>query len=193
MRIAMDVDGVWADFVLGFSEVMHNKVWARCPIYSTGEHKEWRFESTQEQYDETWDIISNDHMNWWMTLECLAPVGAIAKVNKITADKDNYVYYLTSRKALNLGLSAEIQTEQWLRGLGVINPRVICTKSSTKADLVNALDIEYFIDDKPQILEDAVKNCPNTLVSARDWWYNRDIEVDARYDSVEEALLHWTT
>ncbi len=193
LRIGLDVDGVFADFVLGFSEVMHDKVWEGCPVYRTANHQKWRFESTEKQYNETWDIISNDYMNWWMTLQSLVTPGTISKLNKITSDRNNYVYFLTSRKSLNLGLSAEIQTEQWLRGIGVVNPRVICTKSSTKAELINALDIEFFMDDKPSILEDAVKNCPNTLVSARDWWYNRKVEVDARYTDVEEALYSWTT
>lgn len=192
MRIGLDVDGVFADFALSFSRVQVD-MGVYQVAHSTAEHTDWRFPGTEEEYNAAWNIISKERMNWWMTLQPLVTSIEVAMLNLIAANKETFVYFLTSRKSLKLGLSAEIQTEQWLRGIGVVDPRVICTKSSSKADLINALDIEFFIDDKPSILEDAMKNCPNTLVSARDWCYNREVEVDARYKNLGEALHLWTT
>ena len=191
MRIALDIDGVFADWQVAFMEVMHTVNGNL--VYTTAEKKRWGVDASTEDYNKTWDIISDERMNWWMTLPSLVSYSEVMLVNNITSNVENTVYFLTSRKTLHQGLPADIQSEGWLAGIGVHNPRVILTKSSGKAELLNALDIDFFLDDKPKILEDAVKNCPDTLVSARNWCYNEGVEVDARYDSVGEALIHWTT
>lgn len=189
MRIALDVDGVFADFVLSFTQVLHEINGSS--IYGTEDQREWKFEGTSAEYNKAWRFI-DDCMNWWMTLEPLVSTSDIATLN--TVAKKNTIFFVTSRRSLNptAGLPVEEQTAGWLKGIGVAHtPKVIATKSSSKAALINALDIDFFLDDKPTILEDARKNCPDTLVSAIDWCYNREVEVDARYLSVGKALKAW--
>lgn len=192
MRIGLDVDGVFADFVLGFTKVLNEITDSEFMPYSTDEQKEWRFDVSSSTYDFAWDVIGQ-RMNWWMTLEPL-----ISDMDKVAVNyliHNNDVYFITSRKSLKRGLSAQMQTEYWLEGIGIdtAHATVLTTQASKKHKLLDALDIIFYIDDKPSILDSLMKETSpvgSLTVCARNWEYNKDCIVDARFNSVE-AYAEW--
>jgi len=187
-RIGFDVDGVFADFVWAFTNVLFTQTDGEFKPYRTAEQEEWKFACTDEEYERTWAVIAF-RMNWWMTLEPLLSHATTSKVNELISN--NEVFFITSRKSLKRGLSAQAQTEYWLEGVGVdaAHATVITTKSSKKGDLLEALDIEYYLDDKEEIVEQIAASDWGGILCVKDWSYNRSEYLEGlyhkRFDTVD--------
>lgn len=69
-------------------------------------------------------------------------------------------------------------------------PVTSLTFNKKKAEVVNSLGLDYFIDDAPHNYEDLVENCPNTEVYLLDATWNTDLVVPEgrRLFSAEEYV-----
>ena len=198
MRISLDVDGVMADFVYAFTkELAHFD--PTVGTYNTSQQKEWWFDTPKEDYEDTWSSIKYS-FNWWMTVPPLVVQEDVDAINQV-AEKHE-VFFITSRTNSRRGLSAQEQTKYWLEGIGIHRPFVIATKGSRKAELLDALDIDYHLDDKVSVIID-IHRRSKAWSCILDQPYNsrkhlsqadrgaQYLSFSARFNTVEE-YIKWT-
>ena len=141
--IIFDIDGVFADFTLGFTELGH-VAYGTSKLH-THEQKFWEDFGgmTKEQIAALWTLIDTNPA-WWGTLpEMPHEPMMVTRIHEFSRRAP--LYFVTSRKD-HTGQVARI-TRDWLaRRWAIWSPNVIC--SSHKGDLAKALNAGYLIDDK---------------------------------------------
>lgn len=135
MKIMFDVDGVLADFVLGYT-ILAKKMGIMDTATNTHQQLEW----DSLDNDKVWDKINNALPNFFETLKPLIPLETFNSIRMLSWNND--IYFVTSRKATD----AKHQTEVWLSSWGITNPTVIISKY--KGDFARAVGIDYSIEDK---------------------------------------------
>lgn len=156
LKIAVDVDGVIADFTPGFARVA-NRLYP-CTFPPNHVQRSWNFEETPElnltkaKVSLVWDEIRNNEKNFWLGLAPILPERR-ALYDFLTSDerkaKQIEVFYVTSRIP-STGDSVARQTRRWLKLNYVWDKGCTCiVKPSgiTKAEIYRALNIRYSVDD----------------------------------------------
>jgi uncharacterized HAD superfamily protein len=166
LQIGLDVDGVLAAFSPAFIAIANKLFGLKLkPEDQTG----WAHQSlglNNKQADKVWDVI-NETPNWW--LEELPPLPNTDAVTN--ASLKHRLYFITKRNPTECGLPMEDQTAVWLRRhFFISNPTVIVTER--KGDVANALELDYFIDDKYENCLDVQERSPNTRVFLQSAPYN---------------------
>jgi 5'(3')-deoxyribonucleotidase len=135
MRIGIDVDSVLSDTLVA----IHRKF----PGWDTS--KGWYGGFTKEQFDAVWADAKNQK-NFWLTIPAVKCLD-YARLSTLNALHD--LYFITDRFD-TVGGSAVKQTKTWLKEcLGLGTPAgVIVTKY--KGAAASVLELDYFIDDKPE-------------------------------------------
>ena len=173
MRVAIDIDGVIADFTWGFTGVaVELGILGRRRHCS--EQDTWRFEAGRGPFPAgpVWEEFKR-RWNWWMTMEPFPDIEAtIPFLNQTIAEHD--VFFITSRVPTR-GLPPDAQTRYWLEGLGVNMPHagLVVVPTGQKGLVCKGLRIDVAIDDCPDNLFDLVGACPSV---ARNWLYNHPPE-----------------
>lgn len=166
MRIGIDLDGVVCDFTNSarllmltlFGKPASDKV-----------QTSWNFESlglTPQEEKTLWQQIDRCP-NWWRdSIKRLPHTNLLEQV-----DQNHELFFITNRKPA-AGWSIERQTKYWLlRYTSVYCPTVLVTKD--KGEVAKALNLDYFIDDKPANCEDVYSNSHKTIVYIQDAPYNQ--------------------
>jgi nicotinamidase-related amidase len=137
--IVCDVDGVLADFSLGYTALAHE--WYGTPRVGTKDRQSWDLLPglTATQDYALWYAIRTDG-KFWEQLPALCPADVFRRLQAL--QDDAAVYFATNRP----GCTAKQQTERWLRAYGITNPTVIIT--GYKADFCRVVTADYAIDDK---------------------------------------------
>lgn len=174
--IAIDLDGVLADFTYGFTSLGHRMF--GLPVVSSHHAPEWPFDwyATPEQIAAIWDTINQSRTFW----EDLPPL--------ITDDTfgviDGYwhIIFVTTR----IGKNVKEQTEEWLGYHGVMGAEVIVT---TNKSLVE--DIGVVVDDNPTLWY----NKDSTQIYIPSWpynriWHDRGVVFPTPDEAIRSALLH---
>ena len=135
-----DVDGVLADFDLGYTSLAH-RVFGT-PIQTTVTQMEWNFRSilTNKEQSTVWDILKNTS-HWWETLVPLVDYDTFREINKL--GRVNDVYFITNRMH-NLH-SPSHQTRAWLEAQGIIHPQVVVTPF--KGETCKLLGVDSSLED----------------------------------------------
>lgn len=166
--VIVDIDGILADFVLAFLNLVHYRLNDRVPLIPTVFHQEWSFKHLITPYEEdsTWKYIK-DNPWWWGTLTSLIDRDMGIRLTKL--DHVVPIYYVTHRPD-----DAHQATHMWLQEVAHINnPNVIMSKR--KGEVARLLKTTHAIDDK-------IENCwclhwipdsPQTKVYVLDRPYNR--------------------
>lgn len=171
MRVAIDVDGVLADFTYAFTDIaVELGVLSRRRHCS--EQDTWHFERGREPFnaDLVWEEFKR-RWNWWMTLEPFPDIEAtIPFLNQAIAEHD--VFFVTSRVPTR-GLAVDAQSRYWLEGLGINMPHagLVVVPTGQKGQVCKGLRIDVAIDDCPANLCDLRNHGIQSL--ARSWQYNR--------------------
>ena len=184
MRVSFDIDGVLADFILAFGDLIAEYTSPGFISYPTTEQKEWRFPIPSNIYDRTWEII-DETQNWWMMLDPLVSQKDINAINYTIHNHD--VYFITSRKSTT-GLNIERQCQYWLDGIGIdaSHATVIATQAGKKHQLMNAMDIDCHIDDKPAIVKDVAYHSSAISCVLNQPYNLGNLGQEHRFYSVEE-------
>lgn len=137
--ILFDVDGVLADFVLGFTKLLTPN-----PFGTRENTCAWNFKDTFSIIDieSAWRIVEKS-IDWWTTLNRLTSLDTFERINRL--HDYHTVVFGTHRKGTP---SAQGQTHVWLQAQGIENPNVICTKY--KGEAAKVIQAHYAIDDKPE-------------------------------------------
>ena len=183
MRIGFDIDGVLANFIFGFATIARRKGYK--PLYFTHNDVNTFDHSvglTDTEACEVWEVIDASWV-FWTKLPAMIPKQVWARL-KILAMKHD-VYFITTR---DLGRGIKRQTEIWLHRWGIDTPTVLMAPySAAKADLIETLDLHYYIDDSPDVLQSIVNKKMSKCCYALDYKYNRRVTIP-RIPSVAEYL-----
>lgn len=141
--IALDIDGVLADFVYGFTLMARNRINSTIPLTWTHEQVRWdSFKGMDDiQIKATWQQIDASPV-FWKTLPSLIPYKAKDSLHALAYVTD--LYFTTSRR---LGVDVVKQTREWLQDhTGITHPNVIIT--ARKGEVAAAINADYLLDDK---------------------------------------------
>ena len=188
LKIGIDVDGVIADFYTGYETLTIETAGIDlfgARRYPLEEPPTWNWPEfygyTAETMREVWNRIKNSR-DFWYRLGALADVEAARRLFQTGAD----VYFITARP----GLKAKRQTEAWLALYGMPGATVLL--SERKMLCCRALDLDVYIDDKSENIENIDAVTPDTygyLISRR---YNAYAEVRYRVGGIDAAIAHYT-
>lgn len=139
MRLVLDVDGVLADFILGFT-TLANRMFGT-PVYTTLEQKTWDSYDglTDDQSARALDAVKQSP-TFWQELPPIASPDELARLASVAPAHD--LYFVTNRN----GVAAKAQTEAWLRRHGLSMPTVIL--SDAKGEVAKAVRADILLDDK---------------------------------------------
>lgn len=150
-KIAFDMDGVLVNFMKGFSE-LGKRMNPELPIVNDEDTKAWNLESwygNKEIVSDIWNYMRKEDIFFWTKLEPLVSKEEITRIKY----NGHEIYVITSRN--NVGyISAQKQTVAWVKEIfDCAHPPqvIICTN---KAKICELLNIDYYIDDKPDNLVD---------------------------------------
>lgn len=142
MSLMMDIDGVVADYVRGFTQQARVLYMGgeRIKVEGTWEHKSWGFDMPKEAEDLTYDYI-RAHPEWWGSLLALPSSLAMEKLKNIN-DNITHVYFVTHRPE-----NTEAITANWLeRHIHIRYPSVVATKN--KGEFARLVGVTHALDDK---------------------------------------------
>lgn len=191
-RIAIDCDGVLACFTDGAIEII-NTLWpGRIPDgYSP---PDWYFSDvgmTSADWNRVFERIKATS-NWWLYLR--AYNDSITALQTFFITHTNQDIYIVTSRVPTAGMTVTQQTERWIRSCGVTPLMnylgvIVAPHPERKAELYDALDFDYSIDDKAETVEqcDALANHRAFLLN-RSW--NTEAQVKHRVNSVLDFLKH---
>lgn len=159
MIVGVDVDGILADFNTGYIQLL-GKIAPEVKFPPVGDTypDTWNYHLaagvTKEQNRKSWDWIRDDKRFWF---ELNPYEGAVQFLVWLKGfSRNNDVYFITNRS----GSTAKFQTERWLHKAGYPEPTVLL--SQFKATTCNALEVDYYVDDKNENCKDVWTNARKT-------------------------------
>lgn len=187
MKIFFDLDGCLTDFTSNLITVA-NSLWPgkMPPDYIP---TNWNYTDvlTKQEFSEIWDEIHKIPNFWLRQKPYEENVSVLRSYLKTTQDE---VYYITSRMDTG-GVSAEKQTQTWLRQNGLFDfgcPKklIVVTKPSEKKQWVEARGIDASLDDYvPTVASLNVLPWHHSYLLSRPW--NPESTL-TRVNSVQEFL-----
>ena len=181
MRIGIDIDGVLARFDQGYARLLIKETGHFIDIENPEWPAEWYWDRAflRQHYDAkeakrienlVWDRDIKPTTFWGGLGHYSGTMDALDRLRLATyAGLD--VYFITSRP----GHMAKFYTEMWLSLHGMRNPTVLIAHN--KGPVIEGLELDAYIDDKPENIVDAVQARPKVRAYLIDRPYNRDSEV----------------
>jgi uncharacterized HAD superfamily protein len=143
VRIGVDIDGLLADWNLGWAILLEQQTGRTVPRTPP---LQWAWPEalgfTKENISNAWKFV-NQYPDWWVSLDNEPIFDEEARVNLVDLCSINDVYFITNR----MTRGAKAATDLWLRNRG-LHSGCICTKD--KGITARGLDLHYFLDDKPE-------------------------------------------
>ena len=192
VTVVWDVDGVLADFCLGFT-LLANELYGT-QVLTSYECKTWGWSDgqgglTKEVMDGTWKYIKHSSY-YWQDLPPLATKKEFGGIEKMAQNNIMIPYFITARP----GIHAQQQTAIFLTQHGITFPTVILAypgvdmaPSSVKGGLCKYLGAQLAIDDNVGNIEDIAKNSP-TIPFIRSLPYNEHYTCSTRVEDVTQFL-----
>lgn len=162
--IAVDIDGVLADFNTAYGELftfvagadLFPKGWReaiQAGTFPTSWHWEKAAGYTPDLEQEVWnEHILQEGSSFWESLEPLpGAIDSLRRLHELTKE-GHAIYFITHR----IGWNAKGQSEAWLRRHGMANPTVIVAEH--KWPVLHAIEANMFIDDKLQTCNEVAVN-----------------------------------
>jgi hypothetical protein len=153
-RIAVDVDGVLAQFTAGFARVANAiEPGTFPPDYDALIHQtDWNFEDIgvpEALVNKTWDTIRDKVENFWLGLPTFQK--EVHELHQFleSAPNDLEVFFVTSRVP-SQGLTVLAQTQKWLRRYKLLrlgSSVIVKPRGVKKSVIYEALNISCSVDD----------------------------------------------
>lgn len=189
-KIAVDCDGVLANFIKSFTEEA-NYIWPGRfkPDYHL-HHAQWDFTPgvlSKPETNQVWRRI-NATPNWWLRLDAFSEnVGAL--MTFLQGHHSHDVYIVTSR-AETVGMTVAKQTATWLAACGVQEHQnylaiVPIDNSNNKADFYRIGCFDMSVDDKTETVEQC-DQLPDHHAYLLDQPWNQDANVKRRIKSLDK-------
>lgn len=169
--IACDIDGVLANFSDSYASLLHKETGIVFPKCSDTWPVDWFWERkmgvTSKQEKSVWDGSILSSKSFWRNLDALdGSTPAIYRLNNM-AQQGDQIFFITNRP----GLCSKYQTERWLYDLGMSYPTVLV--AADKLPLLKALKIDFFIDDRPETIQEVGLDASVPHLYLKDAPYNR--------------------
>jgi len=146
--LAAIFDGVLASFENGYADLLTSQTGITFPKGDPNFPAKWYwtgdFGVTKEQDARAWETIKASGCFWGSLEPMPRAVEALALLRTLKAEGHN-VYFITNR----MGQHAKNQTEWWLMHHGGFPSPTVCL-AEKKGPLAVGLDLDVFIDDKPE-------------------------------------------
>lgn len=166
-KLLIEVSG--EDKINGALDVEHPPTWDWPEYY--GYHS--------QHISQAWSRVKQSG-DFWATLPAL-PDARVLSENMPWAVHD--VYFITNRP----GYNAKHQSERWLReNVKIENPTVLV--SAKKGMSAAALELDIYVDDKGENIQDVEREYPDTRAYLITRPYNIDFKVRRRAVSLGEVL-----
>lgn len=158
MRIAIDVDGVLADWNSAFINLLHSLSGFDLPKgFVPGYWNEIDNLAGEALRVNAWDYI-NRNPNWWLRIPPYLNNAASLRKWQLRFE----MFFVTARPCVGSW------TEMWLKQQGIHSPQVI-SKIKNKANLYSAMDVEYSIDDSLDTVQGCQKISGEHFLLNRPW------------------------
>lgn len=192
-KIAIDCDGVLADFNEAFMSVANRLYPGRFP--PNYQPKDWNYEGkiTPKEQEKIWRVIQGTQNFWLGLFPYESQVGDLA--HWLVKTKNHEVYIVTSRQPTS-GMCVAKQTEMWVDSCGIRSIHnhlgiIVVPDSNEKWKLYQSGGFEWSIDDKPETVEQCDMIHPQlynhrAFLMERPW--NGNAKVQRRVKSVGEFL-----
>lgn len=145
LKVMFDVDGVLADFVLGFTSLAAKEFGT--PTETTTQHRVWDWFPglDKRQVDHLWKVIEENDRGFWAELFPLFS-STEAKYIKLLTERTGVEVYFVSNRHTRTALQ---QTRMWLANwLDIHNPNVVLVGKQGKGYVAKGLEADFCIDDK---------------------------------------------
>lgn len=156
-RIGCDIDGVNADFNTSMRDLLKTISGKEPPRWPPQEWHWMKAYCASKEIDQAWREIDGSEGAWWRTLAPIGGAEAVKALDNFSLKLHADVYFLTAR----FGAGVKNATEIWLmENMGQEAPTVLIgLDPEAKAEVVNALDLNIIIDDRPENLEEIYEQC----------------------------------
>lgn len=154
MKLAIDVDGVLAEFDGSFAALLEEQTGRPCRILEP-DRWEWphALGFSKPEEERAWQYIS-EHPNWWATLQSYED----SDVDFRAVERDGHdIYFVTARRTP----FARFYTANWLRDVYTLYDAAVIL-SNDKGLICRALRIDAFLDDRPEHCIDVRLVSPKT-------------------------------
>lgn len=192
MRIGIDIDGVLARFDQGYARLIMRETGWFIDIENPNWPAEWYWDralfkakglnpQAAKQLENTiWDRDIKPTTFWGTLGEYAGTIQALDRLRlSVYAGYD--IYFITSRP----GHLAKFYTEMWLSLHGMLNPTVLIAHD--KGPVISGLELDVFIDDKPENIVAAVEARPKVRAYLIDRPYNHHPAVLEGVDHIRVA------
>lgn len=170
-KIALDIDGVLANFTDAYSKILTKITGQEYPPASDTFPPTWYWDRasgvTKDQESVAWGQIIKSP-TFWSSLAPLPGAKEVARLVNKMSRAGHEVFFITNRP----GHAPKFQTEKWLYDLGVNYPTVIV--AADKLPIIKALKLEFFIDDKAETIIDVANAGGVEFTYLRVAPYNRE-------------------
>lgn len=161
LNIALDLDGVFSNFHYSFS-IIANKLFGSPIIMDIDQIKsyqweDWGYPLNKEQHNKVWEEVNKNTPNFWYDMLPLISPEEFSKLLDVINEGHNF-FFITSRKN-TVGGSVLNQTNKWIKkNLAIDNFSVI--PAHKKGQVIEAIEADYFLDDMPENVIDALVKAP---------------------------------
>lgn len=190
MRWGVDIDGVLSVFDRAYSALLGQiDPSLSAALEAALPPKDWYWTAkvpglTPAHEKEAWRQIEDSECFWLDCVPYPETEEFLGILQGLTVNPCIAVYFLTAR----LGVTAKVQTEWWLEERGFSRPTVLICPGS-KRPIINALELDLIIDDRPDTIVDLQAHSPQAMVYCQDRTWNQQIDAQHRVGSPLDMLV----
>lgn len=173
LKIGVDLDGVVCNWLGTFRKLVKAVTGREMPeTCTTWNQHDWGI--TREEWQKAWDMLIADEWSYIEMAPCMDVSTRHGGFNLKLFALQHQAFFITTRPQ-TAGLPMEIQSAMWLqRQYGIDYPTVLVT--SNKGPISAALQLDAFIDDKPENLHSIGQHVPGCRLFLRDATYNQNAD-----------------